>query len=100
MEQGGDTHDTVIEVRDLRKVYGHHVAAVDGISFDVRRGEIFGLLGSNGAGKTTTVECIQGLRALTSGSVRVLGHDPRDRLPRTCAAGSAASFRSPACRTT
>ena len=77
MEESATRSDTVIEVRDLRKVYGHHVTAVDGISFDVRRGEIFGLLGSNGAGKTTTVECIQGLRALTSGSVRVLGHDPR-----------------------
>ena len=48
-------------VRDLRKVYGH-LAAVDGVSFYVRRGEIFGLLGSNGAGKTTTVETVQGLR--------------------------------------
>ncbi len=69
--------DLVIEVRDLRKVYGHHVTAVDGVSFDVRRGEIFGLLGSNGAGKTTTVECVQGLRTPTSGTVRVLGRDPR-----------------------
>jgi len=72
--------DTVIEVRDLRKVYGHHLAAVDGVSFDVRRGEIFGLLGSNGAGKTTTVECVQGLRTPTSGTVRVLGQDPRYNL--------------------
>jgi ABC-2 type transport system ATP-binding protein len=71
-----DGNEMVIEVRDLRKVYGHHLAAVDGISFDVRRGEIFGLLGSNGAGKTTTVECVQGLRTPTSGTARVLGHDP------------------------
>lgn len=69
--------ETVISVRDLRKDYGHRVTAVDGVSFDVRRGEIFGLLGSNGAGKTTTVECVQGLRTPTAGTVRVLGHDPR-----------------------
>ncbi len=71
--------EAVISVRDLRKVYGH-LAAVDGISFAVRRGEIFGLLGSNGAGKTTTVECVQGLRTPTSGTVRVLGQDPRTHL--------------------
>ena len=71
--------EAVISVRDLRKVYGH-LAAVDGVSFEVRRGEIFGLLGSNGAGKTTTVECVQGLRTPTSGTVRVLGQDPRTHL--------------------
>jgi ABC-2 type transport system ATP-binding protein len=77
MEETAAASDIVIEVQDLRKVYGHHVTAVDGLSFDVRRGEIFGLLGSNGAGKTTTVECVQGLRTPTAGTVRVLGHDPR-----------------------
>ncbi len=68
--------DTAIEVKDLRKIYGD-VVAVDGISFQVRSGEIFGLLGPNGAGKTTTVECLEGLRAPTSGTVRVLGMDPQ-----------------------
>jgi ABC-2 type transport system ATP-binding protein len=66
----------VITVEQLRKVYGHHLVAVDDISFEVEEGEIFGLLGSNGAGKTTTVECVQGLRTPTGGRVRVLGKDP------------------------
>lgn len=56
------------------KKYGS-LTAVDGISFDVLKGEIFGLLGENGAGKTTTLEMIEGLRKPTSGSIEVLGHD-------------------------
>jgi ABC-2 type transport system ATP-binding protein len=64
----------VIEVALLRKRYGD-VQAVDGISFEVRRGEIFGLLGPNGAGKTTTVEILEGLRSPDDGTVRVLGID-------------------------
>jgi len=51
----------VIEVKDLIKRYGKQ-AAVDGVSFTVEEGEIFGILGRNGAGKTTTVESIAGLR--------------------------------------
>lgn len=66
--------DKIIEVKNLVKKYGD-LSAVDGISFDVRRGEIFGLLGENGAGKTTTLEIIEGLRRLTSGKVSVLGED-------------------------
>ena len=54
----------------------HHMVAVAAFSFEVERGEIFGLLGSNGAGKTTTVECVQGLRTPSGGTVRVLGKDP------------------------
>ncbi len=69
----------VITVEHLRKVYGQ-VVAVDDISFEVYKGEIFGMVGPNGAGKTTTIECLEGLRAPTSGTVRVLGLDPaRDR---------------------
>ncbi|MFK3669375.1 ABC transporter ATP-binding protein [Leifsonia aquatica] len=50
--------------------------AVDGLSFTVGRGEVFGLLGPNGAGKTTAIECIVGLRTPTSGRIEVLGLDP------------------------
>src|SRR3954454_8956560 len=65
----------VIEVHNLTKRYGDHIA-VDGVSFAVEEGEIFGILGPNGAGKTTTVESIAGLRTPDSGTVRVLGLDP------------------------
>ncbi|EPD64722.1 MULTISPECIES: ABC transporter ATP-binding protein [Streptomyces] len=65
----------VIEVTDLRKTYGGR-AVVDGVSFAVEEGEIFGILGPNGAGKTTTVECIEGLRVPDAGRVRVTGLDP------------------------
>ncbi|MFG2789250.1 ABC transporter ATP-binding protein [Streptomyces sp. NPDC048419] len=65
----------VIEVTDLRKSYGGR-PVVDGVSFAVEEGEIFGILGPNGAGKTTTVECVEGLRVPDAGSVRVTGLDP------------------------
>jgi ABC-2 type transport system ATP-binding protein len=70
--------DVAIEVEDLRKDYGSH-HAVRGISFTVRRGEVFGLLGPNGAGKTTTVEILEGFRERTHGRVAVLGMDPGPR---------------------
>ncbi|MES4893003.1 ABC transporter ATP-binding protein [Streptomyces sp. NPDC096012] len=66
---------SVIEVTGLRKTYGGR-AAVDGVSFAVEEGEIFGILGPNGAGKTTTVECVEGLRVPDAGLVRVAGLDP------------------------
>jgi ABC-2 type transport system ATP-binding protein len=66
---------TAIEVCDLRKT-NDSLAAVDGISFTVSEGEIFGMVGPNGAGKTTSIECIEGLRRPDGGSVRVLGLDP------------------------
>ncbi|MCX4883692.1 MULTISPECIES: ABC transporter ATP-binding protein [unclassified Streptomyces] len=65
----------VIEVTDLRKSYGGR-PVVDGVSFAVEEGEIFGILGPNGAGKTTTVECVEGLRVPDAGRVRVTGLDP------------------------
>jgi ABC-2 type transport system ATP-binding protein len=74
----------VITVENLRKYYGdpsagsgRGVKAVDGVSFEVHPGEIFGFLGPNGAGKTTTIETIEGYRKQDSGRVTVLGLDPR-----------------------
>lgn len=64
----------IIEVRRLTKRYGSFTA-VDSISFEVMRGETFGILGPNGAGKTTTLEMIEGLKTITSGSVLVDGKD-------------------------
>ena len=66
----------VIQVEHLRKEY-NSVVAVDDVSFEVEQGEIFGMVGPNGAGKTSTVECIEGLRAKSSGSIRVMGFDPQ-----------------------
>jgi ABC-2 type transport system ATP-binding protein len=66
---------SVIEVKDFSKTYGE-VIAVDGISFEVKRGEIYGLLGPNGAGKTSTLETLEGLRAPDRGTLRVAGVDP------------------------
>jgi ABC-2 type transport system ATP-binding protein len=65
----------IIEVNGLRKAYGGK-PAVDGVTFAVEEGEIFGILGPNGAGKTTTVECVEGLRVPDAGTVRVAGLDP------------------------
>ncbi|MFE9554597.1 ABC transporter ATP-binding protein [Streptomyces sp. NPDC006692] len=65
----------IIEVNAVRKTYGGR-PAVDGVSFSVEEGEIFGILGPNGAGKTTTVECIEGLRIPDAGTIRVAGYDP------------------------
>src|SRR5713226_10693858 len=66
----------VIEVRGLTKYYAD-IHAVDGIDFEVERGQMFSLLGPNGAGKTTTIEILEGLRDPTSGQALVLGVDVR-----------------------
>jgi ABC-2 type transport system ATP-binding protein len=66
----------VVVLDNLRKSYGA-LRAVDGVSFEVRRGEIFGMVGPNGAGKTTTIECLEGLRLPSEGGVRVLDLDPQ-----------------------
>ncbi|MGH2545403.1 MAG: ABC transporter ATP-binding protein [Actinomycetota bacterium] len=71
--------ERAVEVDDLTKVFpapgGGTLAAVDGVSFDVGRGEVFGFLGPNGAGKTTTLEIIEGLQSPTGGRTAVLGLD-------------------------
>lgn len=63
---------SVIEVKNLQKLYGKNIVLRD-ISFDVKQGEIFALLGTNGAGKTTTLECIEGLRQFNSGHISIEG---------------------------
>lgn len=67
----------VIEVEGLVKVYDGRTV-VDGVTFSVEQGEIFGIVGPNGAGKTTIVESVEGLRRPDGGSIRVLGFDPID----------------------
>jgi len=68
--------DPVVSVSQLGKRYGSTVA-VDDVSLEVHKGEIFGLIGPNGAGKTTTMECVEGLRKADRGTISVLGLDPR-----------------------
>jgi ABC-2 type transport system ATP-binding protein len=67
--------DAVVSVRDLRKSYGSFTA-LDGVSFDIHRGETFALLGPNGAGKSTTIEILEGYRDRSGGEASVLGIDP------------------------
>jgi ABC-2 type transport system ATP-binding protein len=67
---------TVIEASGLVRSFGQR-RAVDGVSFDVREGEVFGFLGPNGAGKSTTIRMLLGLYRRDAGTVSVLGHDPR-----------------------
>src|SRR5262249_8267236 len=66
-------------VRNLRKEYrvfsGAPVCAVDGISFEIQKGECFGLLGPNGAGKSTSMNCITGFYPATTGEIRLMGYD-------------------------
>ncbi|WP_255195905.1 ABC transporter ATP-binding protein [Halorarius litoreus] len=67
----------MIDVRELRKEYGEFVA-VEGSTFTVEAGEVFGIVGPNGAGKTTTLKTLAGLLEPTSGTVEVAGHEPGD----------------------
>jgi len=69
------TAASVVQVSGIRKTYGATVA-LDNVSFEVQRGEIFGLIGPNGAGKTTMLECVEGLRKPDRGTIEVLDLDP------------------------
>jgi len=75
-----------IVVKDLKKRYGKSVLAVDGVSFDIEEGEVFGLLGPNGAGKTTIVKVLTTLLSITDGKVSILGNErpKRDYEIRNC----------------
>jgi ABC-2 type transport system ATP-binding protein len=80
--KGDWTVSNVLVVKDLKKVYGKKkpFTAVHGISFQLKRGEILGLLGPNGSGKTTTIQMLLGTLALTSGSIHYFGKEfPRYR---------------------
>jgi len=68
--------EPVTTVQHIFKRYGKFIAVND-VSFSMKEGEIFGIIGSYGAGKTTTVECISGLRTPDSGSIQVYGLSPR-----------------------
>ncbi len=70
-----ETSEPVVRVNHFRKLYGDFVA-VDSISFEAHRGEIFGLLGPNGAGKTSALECLEGIRQPDGGTMDILGIDP------------------------
>jgi ABC-2 type transport system ATP-binding protein len=72
---GDGAGEVAVRAEDVRKAYGAR-EVLSGVSFEVRRGELFALLGPNGAGKTTTVEILEGYRHVGGGSVRVLGLDP------------------------
>jgi len=67
----------ILEINNLKKYFGK-VKAVNGLSFKIEKGKIYGLLGPNGAGKTTTVKCILGLLDPTDGIIKVFGRDPID----------------------
>lgn len=68
--------NNIIKVENLSKSY-QQLTAVNSISFLVKRGSVFGLLGANGAGKSTTIECVLGTKSMNSGTVSILGLDPK-----------------------
>ena len=81
-----------LEVSNLRKTYksgGEVVEALKGISFKVKKGEIFGLLGPNGAGKTTTINILTGILTPDSGTIRLLGKKPCEEVQNKINASTA-----------
>ena len=75
------TQEPAVSVRNVSKRFGDR-AAVDNVSFEVKRGEVYGLLGPNGAGKTTLLGILAGVVTPTSGTVRILGMNPLDSKTR------------------
>ncbi|CAE6968863.1 ABCA1 [Symbiodinium natans] len=73
--ESGSRVELAMSIRNMRKVFKGGNVAVDGMDLDIRRGEIFALLGHNGAGKTTCMNCVVGLIPMTSGSASVNGYD-------------------------
>jgi ABC-2 type transport system ATP-binding protein len=74
---GGARDDLAVRTVGLRKVYGGKLVAVNGLDLEIRRGEVFGLLGPNGSGKTTTIRMLCGLLEPTDGEATVVGIDVR-----------------------
>lgn len=72
----------VIQIKNLTKQFGK-LTAVDNLTLDVEKGEIFGFLGPNGAGKSTTIRCMMGFNNPTSGNIKILGHDIMSTTPET-----------------
>jgi ABC-2 type transport system ATP-binding protein len=76
MSEHENEHEHLVQTRDLTKVYGGRITAVNRVALSVRRGEVYGFLGPNGAGKTTTLRMLVGLVRPTAGSATVLGKPP------------------------
>jgi ABC-type branched-subunit amino acid transport system ATPase component len=87
---------SILRVSDLRKTFGG-IAAVDGVSFEVREGEILGIIGPNGSGKSTLFNCVLGQYAPTAGRVFVDGGKRQACVPAISIA-SASAARSNSCR--
>src|SRR5215218_4407408 len=77
-EDTTETDAPLVQAKALTKRFGPHLA-VDGVDFEVRRGEVFGFLGPNGAGKTTTMRMIACVSPVSDGELRVLGMDPAEQ---------------------
>jgi len=86
-----------LELRGVTKRFGG-VAALDGISFTCREGEILGIIGPNGAGKTTLLNCISGVHRLDAGEIRWRGETISGRPPHRIATGAPSRWSSPSLR--